>query len=223
MLDITNVTKSFGQKPILENVSLHIGDGQITGLHGDSGIGKSTLANIVCGLVKPDSGQVCIDGMPLWNNGVYDRKHALGIQMVFQQPYASFDPVQRIGKGMLELMRFHNPRLRKAEAETAINEAVNRMQLKPSVLSHLPHQVSGGEAQRLAVAKLLLLNPRLLILDESTSMLDVSSQAVLTQLIAEASAAYGISILWISHDFPLLEAVADEIYMMDDRKLKRSK
>lgn len=221
MLRVEHVSKAFGDQTVLRDAALTIGARQIVGLYGDSGIGKSTLAKIICGIYPPDGGQVYLDDVPLWEKGVYQRRCGLGIQMVYQQPYAAFDPNQRIGKGFLELIRYHRLAKSRAEADRMILDVINQMQLKPEVLNHLPHQISGGEAQRLSIGKLLLLKPSLLILDEATSMLDVSSQAILVGLLREAVAKHDLSILWISHDLPLLRAVADEIYQVEDDKLQR--
>lgn len=221
MLRVERVSKSFGDKTVLRDVSLAIGKRQIVGLYGDSGIGKSTLAKIICGVCPPDGGRIELHGVPLWVNGVYQRRQGLGIQMVYQQPYAAFDPNQRIGRGFLELIRYHRLAADRAEADRMILDVITQMQLKPEVLTHLPHQISGGEAQRLSIGKLLLLKPSLLILDEATSMLDVSSQAVLVGLLREAVAKHDLSILWISHDLPLLRAVADEICQVENYELQR--
>ncbi len=221
MLTADHISKSFDGRPILCQASLTLQSGRVTGLFGDSGIGKSTLARVLCGLLAPDEGQVLLDEIPLWADGRYDRRAGLRVQMVFQQPYAAFDPRQRVGSSLRELIRYHHLAKDRSAARQLIEDTIRRVHLKPAVLTHLPHQLSGGEAQRLSLARLLLLDPSVLILDEATSMLDVSSQAVLVCLLREEAVKRGIAMLWISHDLPLLQAACDDIYQLIDHKLER--
>ena len=171
------IDKAFDGKQVLQNVTLDIPDGQICGIFGKSGIGKSTLAKVLCGICPPDGGQILLDGQCLVSqNTPYDRKLGLSIQMVYQQPYATLDPHQKIGSGFKELIRYHGfaP---KGKERALTEDVLVKVGLEPQILAHLPHQISGGEAQRVAIARCLLFRPKLLILDEATSMLDVSTQA----------------------------------------------
>ena len=174
MLEIKNCCKSFGSQTVLQDVSLNIPAGSIIGVSGASGIGKSTLAKILCGVTVPDAGEIFLDGQLLLSKKeAYDRKCGLAIQMVYQQPYATLDSSQKIGAGLRELISYHRLAENKKAAETLIADVLAQMQLPPKILAHLPRQISGGEAQRVALARCLLLSPKLLILDEATSMLDV--------------------------------------------------
>ena len=222
MLEIKNCCKSFENQTVLQDVSLTIPDGSIIGMFGASGIGKSTLAKILCGVTAPDAGAVFLDGKLLVSQKeAYDRKRGLAIQMVYQQPYATLDPSQKIGAGLRELISYHRLTKNRQETEKLIADILAQMQLPPKILAHLPRQVSGGEAQRVALARCLLLSPKLLILDEATSMLDVSTQANLLALVKAQMLPNGGSVLFISHDRALTDFYCDTVYEFDeDHRLK---
>ena len=199
-----------------------IPNGSIIGVSGASGIGKSTLAKILCGVTAPDAGAVFLDGKLLVSQKeAYDRKCGLAIQMVYQQPYATLDPAQKIGAGLRELISYHRLTKNRQETEKLIADILAQMQLPPKILAHLPRQISGGEAQRVALARCLLLSPKLLILDEATSMLDVSTQANLLALVKAQMVSGGGSVLFISHDRALTDFYCDTVYAFDeDHRLK---
>lgn len=222
MLEIKNCCKSFGNQTVLQDVSLNIPDGSIIGMSGASGIGKSTLAKILCGVTAPDAGAVFLDGKLLVSpKEAYDRKRGLAIQMVYQQPYATLDPLQKIGAGLRELISYHRLTKNRQETEKLIADILAQMQLSTKILAHLPRQISGGEAQRVALARCLLLSPKLLILDEATSMLDVSTQANLLALVKAQMLPNGGSVLFISHDRALTNFYCDTVYEFDeDHRLK---
>lgn len=222
MLEIKNCCKSFGSQTVLQNVSLNIPAGSIIGMSGASGIGKSTLAKILCGVTAPDAGAVFLDGKLLVSpKEAYDRKRGLAIQMVYQQPYATLDPLQKIGAGLRELISYHRLTKNRQETEKLIADILAQMQLPSKILAHLPRQISGGEAQRVALARCLLLSPKLLILDEATSMLDVSTQANLLALVKAQMVSGGGSVLFISHDRALTDFYCDTVYAFDeDHRLK---
>ena len=217
MIALQNIDKSFDGKHILQNVSLEIPDNQICGVFGKSGIGKSTLAKILCGVCPPDAGRILLDNRCLVSNDrPYDRRLGISIQMVYQQPYATLDPHQKIGSGFRELIRYHRfaP---KGKEQALTEEILTKVGLEPQILAHLPHQISGGEAQRVAIARCLLFQPRLLILDEATSMLDVSTQANVLGVVRRLMHANGGSILLISHDEGLVNSICDQIYVFDNK------
>ena len=222
MLEIKNCCKSFGNQKVLDDVSMTIPDGSIIGIFGASGIGKSTLAKILCGVMPPDAGAVFLDGKLLVSpKEAYDRKRGLAIQMVYQQPYATLDPSQKIGAGLRELISYHHLAKNRQETEKLIADILAQMQLPSKILAHLPRQISGGEAQRVALARCLLLRPKLLILDEATSMLDVSTQANLLALVKAQMIPSGGSVLFISHDRALTDFYCDTVYAFDeDHRLK---
>ena len=222
MLEIKNCCKAFGDQTVLQDVFMTIPDGSIIGVSGASGIGKSTLAKILCGVTKPDKGEAFLDGQLLVSQKeAYDRKRGLAIQMVYQQPYATLDPSQKIGTGLRELISYHRLAENKRAAEKLIEDTLAQMQLSTKILAHLPRQISGGEAQRVALARCLLLSPKLLILDEATSMLDVSTQANLLALVKAQMLPRCGSVLFISHDRALTDFYCDTVYAFDeDHRLK---
>lgn len=217
MLEIKKCCKSFGGQTVLQDVSLTVPDGSVIGVFGASGIGKSTLAKILCGVTAPDAGEIFLDGQLLVSGkGGYDRGRGLAVQMVCQQPHASLDPSQKIGAGLRELISYHHLAEHKNAAEKLIADVLAQMQLPDKILAHLPRQISGGEAQRAALARCLLLSPKLLILDEATSMLDVSTQANLLALVKAQLLPRGGSVLFISHDRALTDFYCDTVYVFDE-------
>ena len=221
MIRTRELKKSFGDRLIFEHLNMEIPDGSVVGIFGDSGIGKSTLAKILCGVLKPDQGAVFLDDRLLLEAGKpYNRRLGLGIQMVYQQPYASLDPHQRIGDGLRELIRYHGF-ARGPAVEPLIRETLGKVSLEEGILAHRPHQISCGEAQRIAIARSLLFHPRLLILDEATSMLDVSTQANVLGLVRRVMGEGAVML--ISHDRPLIDYLSDQIYVFDHKTMKKEK
>ena len=217
MMSMEQIDKAFDGKQVLQNVTLDIPDGQICGIFGKSGIGKSTLAKVLCGICPPDGGRILLDGQCLVSQSVpYDRRLGIAIQMVYQQPYATLDPRQKIGSGFKELIRYHGfaP---KGKERALTEDVLVKVGLEPQILAHLPHQISGGEAQRVAIARCLLFRPKLLILDEATSMLDVSTQANVLGMVRRQMQEHHGSILLISHDEALVNLLCDQIYVFEKK------
>ena len=223
MIELINISKKYGNKQVLDKVDMQIGTGTIVGLYGESGEGKSTLAKILCGVVVPDGGRVELDGKPLLSDKQkYDRKLGLGVQMVYQQPYSVLDPSQKIIKGFKELIRYHSI-VKAEEIDSFIDRIAEEMDLDKDIFYHLPHQISGGEAQRIAIAKSLMFEPRLLILDEATSMLDISTQANVLGIIKKQTKKYDGSILIISHDKQLLDCICNSVFELHNGKITQRK
>lgn len=196
---------------------MSVPDGRIVGVFGASGIGKSTLAKLLCGVIRPDAGTILLDGQTLVSDAApYDRRRGLQIQMVYQQPHASLDPSQKLGAGLRELIAYHHLAANRREADSQIRSILSEVQLPQELQNHLPYQISGGEAQRTALARCLLLQPRLLILDEATSMLDVSTQAAVLSLVRRLMLERGGSVLFISHDRALTDYYCDTVYEFDE-------
>ena len=171
---------------------------------------------MLCGICPPDAGTITLNDQILVSaDQPYDRRLGIHIQMVYQQPYATLDPAQKIGAGFIELIRYHrfSP---KGEELSLTKEMLDKVGLAPQILAHLPHQISGGEAQRVAIARCLLFQPKLLILDEATSMLDVSTQANVLGMVRRQMRESGGSILLISHDEALVKLLCDQIYVFDN-------
>lgn len=219
-----NLKKTFDTHLVFEHASFVIPDRKIVGFYGESGIGKSTLAKLLCGVAKPDFGHIYLDEKLLCSHHThYDRSIGIQIQMVYQQPYASLDHSQRILDGFYELIRYHKFEKNKHDSLKRVELLMQEVGLDMDILNHFPHQISGGEAQRISIAKSLLFRPKLLIMDEATSMLDVSTQANVLSLVKRAVLPYGGSILLISHDCELVNSICDKIYIFKDQTLKERK
>ncbi len=225
MLEVRNVYKSFilgkGKeaktiRPLID-VSFFVNEGEMVGLIGKSGTGKSTLSGILSGLIFLDEGSVKIDGVELYKKKKYDRKEGRKIQLIPQKPLLSLDPRQRVGKAVEEAVRFAGEK-RKEAKEKALS-LFDEVGLERSLYTRLPYQLSGGQAQRVAIARALALSPTLLISDESTSMLDASSQKEITALYKRLNKERGISILFISHNERLVNELCEKTYLLENGKL----
>ncbi|MFJ2982393.1 MULTISPECIES: dipeptide ABC transporter ATP-binding protein [unclassified Pseudomonas] len=205
-------------RQVLDDVSLQLRAGQTLGVVGESGSGKSTLGRILLGLEKPEQGTVAFAGQDwLALSAEQQRQTRQGIQVVFQDPLASFDPRYTVLRVLSEaLAQAGVPRgLRRTEA-TALLE---RVQLPSSVLDRRPLELSGGQRQRIAIARALAMKPKVLVLDEPVSALDVSVQARILALLAELKAELNLACVFISHDLGVVEQVSDQVLVMQGGKV----
>lgn len=224
MVKCENIRKAYGEKLILDGAELSIAPGEAVALLGPSGSGKTTLARLLCGLTALDEGRVLLEDKLLCSaHTPYDRKRGLVVQMVYQQPYASLDGAQRLRSGFYELLKYHGFAKNRAEAKRMTEELLSSVGLNAEILSRRPGEISGGEAQRAALARSLLFHPKLLILDEATSMLDVSTGANVLALVRERVLNKGSSVLFITHDKELAESFSDRIYVLAERKFEEMK
>lgn len=223
MISIEDISLSYRDNLIISSASMEIKNNAVTALLGESGAGKSTVARLLTGLLMPETGRVMMDSQLLVSSSQkYDRKKGLSIQMVQQHPYLSLDPRQRISDGFLEIIRYHHM-AEKGKEKELIREVTEAVGLGAVVINHLPGQISGGEAQRVSLAKALLFKPQLLILDEATSMLDVSTQANVLSLVKRIREKSGLSVLLITHDSELSETYSDYIYRIENKTIRREK
>lgn len=220
LLKAENLVKSYKDKPVLSGASFEIDKGEFVSIVGPSGEGKSTIARILCGTVISDSGTLLYNGESLFKKGSsYASKFRREIQLIPQQPYASLDPRQSIGSAISEPLLFHKIASDRADARKRAQELLERVLLSPGLYDRRAGELSGGQAQRVLIARALTVSPSLLIADEATSMLDMSSQAQIVRIFKQLIDESQLSILLISHDRPLVESVSDRIYRLSDGKI----
>ena len=197
----------------VRGVSFSVPASRIVAIVGESGSGKSSAALAVTRLGRITSGRVLLRGTDLLAlNRRQLRRIRPEMQLVFQDPHGSLDPRQRLRSGLTELRRQHPERT----GWITDAELLERVGLSTAILSRLPSGLSGGQAQRMVIARALLLRPALLVADEPTSALDVSIQAQILNLLLSLSRKEGIGILLITHDLPVARHVADYVYVMED-------
>lgn len=193
----------------VEQVSFTLQAGQFVGLIGGSGCGKSSLARALVGLEEMQGGAVRF--------AVENKKN---VQLVFQDPYSSLNPVMAIGKMLLEIIRLHQPRLSKAEQLGAVQTLLQQVDLDPAIYQHrLPEELSGGQRQRVAIARALAARPSVLICDEAVSALDAGLQLGIMDLLRNLCREHRISMLFISHDLALVSRYVDQIMVMDKGRI----
>ncbi|MES9995072.1 dipeptide ABC transporter ATP-binding protein [Desulfovibrio aminophilus] len=195
----------------LDGVSLSLRQGETLGLVGESGCGKSTLARLLLALERPTSGQVLYRGRNVeeWPEKEFRRK----VQMVFQDPYSSLDPRQKIGSAVGEALDIHDqgtPR----ERRERVAELLFLVGLSAEQANRYPHEFSGGQRQRAAIARALALSPELVICDEPVSALDVSIQAQVLNLLGDLQERLGLTYLFISHSLSVVGHVSDRVAVM---------
>jgi peptide/nickel transport system ATP-binding protein len=197
------------------DVNLHIKQGETFGLVGESGSGKSTIARMVAGLQQPQSGSIRFDGVELINNP--DRKTVqrlrLQMQMVFQNPYSSLNGRMKVNDIIAEPILFHRLTPRE-QVSGIVGDLLDHVGLGRQMGRRYPHEFSGGQRQRISIARALACRPRLLICDEPTSALDVSVQAQILNLLKDLQDELGLTMLFISHDLPVIRQMCDRVAIM---------
>ena len=186
--------------------------GKTLAVVGESGCGKSTLARMVTMIEEPTAGSLTLDGKPV----VRARWPELrgDVQIVFQDPYGSLNPRQRIGAILAEPLAINRPDLSAADRRAKAREMLGLVGLRPEHYDRYPHMFSGGQRQRIAIARALMLDPKVLVLDEPVSALDVSIQSAILNLLVDLQERLGLAYLFISHDLSVVRHVADDIIVM---------
>ena len=201
----------------VDGVSFTLDAGQTLGVVGESGCGKSTLARALLQLLPAGADALCT-GQVLWNGAVVPqgrpgvlRREA---QMVFQDPLASLDPRMTVAQIIEEPLRIHERQLDAAARQGKVREMMDRVGLSPRQLNRYPHEFSGGQCQRIGIARALILGPRLLVCDEPVSALDVSIQAQILNLLADLQRETGVAVLFIAHDLAVVRHVSQRVLVM---------
>ena len=217
ILEIDNLYKSYwiakekGFHDVLKGINLQIKKGEIVGLVGESGCGKSTVAKVIFGLTPADAGKVKIDGEVA--DYRYPKKLFKKIQMIFQMPKDSFNPKLTIGKTLIEVQRNFNSKLSRQEAAAKAEEYLTMMELPVEYMSKYPMQLSGGECQRVAIARALALKPKILFFDEPTSALDPELTGEVLKVI-KSLADLHIAMVIVTHEMAFARDISHRVIFM---------
>ena len=230
LLEVKGVTKTFLEKGSLlpsrrkyftavDDVSFDIKDGEVFGLVGESGSGKSTVARMIATLYETNGGSIIFDGEDITRMDAQGiDRYRKQIQMIFQDPYSSLNPRMRVGDIVAEPL-IHHKLLPKAQIEARVRELLDRTGLSRESYSKYPHEFSGGQRQRISIARALATQPRFLICDEPTSALDVSIQAQILNILKDLQEHLGLTMLFISHDLPVVRQMCDRVGVMKQGQL----
>jgi len=231
LVQVKNLTKSFDDNFFTEssknsvmavnNVSFDIKQGESFGLVGESGSGKSTIAKMIVNLFKPSSGNIFFDNICITKikNNSEMMKFRKQIQMIFQDPYSSLNGRLKVKDIVSEPIKLHNPSINRFDLDSYVFDLLESVELIKNSADRYPHEFSGGQRQRISIARALATQPRLLVCDEPTSALDVSIQAQILNLLKDLQEQLNLTILFISHDLPVVRQMCDRIGVLKDGKL----
>jgi oligopeptide transport system ATP-binding protein len=199
----------------VDGVSLEVQRGETFAVVGESGCGKTTLARMLLRLIEPESGELFFEGRDLLSlRGEALRVERRQMQMIFQDPFASLDPRMRVGEIVSEPLAIHHSELSKTEKQERTAAMLQRVGLAGDTLKRYPHEFSGGQRQRMGIARALILRPKLVVADEPVSALDVSVGAQVLLLLQELQSELALTYIFISHSLPVVAQVATRIAVM---------
>lgn len=216
LLEVKHLKKSFEYVVAVDDVSFEMQVGDSVGIVGESGCGKSTMVNLISGLLHPDSGEILMFGQSVYS--LKQKKEGCHVNMVFQNPIDSFDPRQTVFQSLNEAL-CHTRKCGRAESRRRIVEILQSVKLPLEYMDRKVVNLSGGECQRVAIARVMLTEPDLFICDEATSALDVSVQAQIIQLLADLKKERRISYLFISHDLAVVSCLCTKVLVMYKGKI----
>ncbi len=197
------------------SVSFDLAPGECLGVVGESGSGKSTLARAIVGTVPSSGGKILWEGQDLAAmDSTKRRTHRRDVQMIFQDPLAALNPRMPVGEIIAEPLITHEPNTPRAEVKKRVAALMERVGLLPNLINRYPHEFSGGQCQRIGIARALILKPKLVICDEPVSALDVSVQAQVVNLLMELQRDMGLSMIFIAHDLSVVKHISDKIVVM---------
>ena len=203
----------------VDQVSFDLHRGESLGLVGESGCGKSTLTRAILGLDEVQGGEILLDGVPVFSDHHVNLAVRRRMQVVFQDPYGSFNPRWKVGRLVAEPFHLLEAKPGRTQSRARIGEALESVGLRPADAEKYIHEFSGGQRQRIAIARALILRPELIILDEAVSALDVSIRAQILDLLADLSDRLGLTYLFISHDLSVVRSITDRVLVMQHGRI----
>ena len=199
----------------VDDVSFNLQPGETLGIVGESGCGKSTLARAIIRMVPAESGKALWLGNDLLTlDKIAMRKHRKEIQMIFQDPLASLNPRMNIGEIIAEPLKTHYPKTSKEEIKSRVQDVMDKVGLLHNLVNRYPHEFSGGQCQRIGIARALILKPKLIICDEPVSALDVSIQAQVINLLMELQSEMDLTLIFIAHDLSIVKHISNKIMVL---------
>ncbi len=199
----------------VDGISFDLAAGETVGVVGESGCGKSTLGRAILRLIPVTDGQVLWLGEDLRAASASRmREHRRDLQVIFQDPLASLDPRMTVGDIIAEPLRTFNPQMAKDEARQHVRDLMRTVGLMPEMINRYPHEFSGGQCQRIGIARAMILRPKLVICDEPVSALDVSIQSQIINLLMDLQAEFGLSLIFISHDLSVVRHISHRIMVL---------